>query len=390
MMFVRQIASHLPQTLLLSIVPIAAVGLSLSPAQAAQLTLTNSSFDQGVTLNPGGVSGIITGWTIGANTSSGVYYPVASDFTPSLSPNDYVAFINRGSISQTLSDTLLADTTYTLNLNVGWRSVFRPVDYSVQLLAGSTLLAEDNLTNLLQREGLTTSAISSGRFFLSSLTFTSTQSTLGIGQPLTIRLSSSGIQTNFNNLTLLAVSQTPTPTPTPTPNPTPTPTPTPTPEPTPSPTPTPEPTPSPTPTPEPTPFPTPTPEPTPSPTPTPEPTPSPTPTPEPTPSPTPTPEPTPSPTPTPEPTPSPTPTPDPTPSPTPTPDPTPSPTPEPTPSPTSTPDPTPTPSPWPTPSPTPPASVPEPSSVLGLLTLGALGTRYLLKRPRKSDSDSEE
>jgi hypothetical protein len=79
------------------------------------------------------------------------------------------------------------------------------------------------------------------------------------------------------------------------------------------------------------------------------------------PTPTPTPEPSPTPTPTPEPTPTPTPEP----SPVPTPEPTPTPIPEPTPTPT----PAPTPEPTPTPTPTPSTSVPEPSTLLALLSM---------------------
>lgn len=90
---------------------------------------------------------------------------------------------------------------------------------------------------------------------------------------------------------------------------------------------------------------------------------------------------------TPTPTPSPAPVPPPTPAPVPTPSPIPIPTPAPVPSPSPTvspdPPPSPTPTPLPTPTPsTPPKAVPEPSSIAGLLTLGALGIGARLRRKR--------
>jgi hypothetical protein len=107
----------------------------------------------------------------------------------------------------------------------------------------------------------------------------------------------------------------------------------------------------------------------------------------------------PTPTPTPEPTPSPTleptPSPSPEPTPTPTPEPTLTPTPEPTVSPTFTPTPLPTntqplPSPSPTSSPGPeepeePVSVPEPSAVLAMLTLVAMGLNLFNRRQSSDD-----
>ena len=149
----------------------------------------------------------------------------------------------------------------------------------------------------------------------------------------------------------------PTPTPTASPSPGPTPTPTASPSPGPTPTPTASPSPAPTPTASPSPGPTPTPTASPSPGPTPTPTASP----------------------------SPAPTPTASPSPGPTPTPTASPSPGPTPTPTASPSPGPTPTASPSPSPTPTAtppsvSVPEPSLLLGLITLGAIGIGSKLKR----------
>ncbi|MFT4639109.1 MAG: hypothetical protein ACI8T1_002433 [Verrucomicrobiales bacterium] len=52
-----------------------------------------------------------------------------------------VAYNEGGTISQILSETLAANTKYSLQVEVG--RAFSPVDYSIQLYAGGSLLAGD-------------------------------------------------------------------------------------------------------------------------------------------------------------------------------------------------------------------------------------------------------
>ncbi|MDX2212521.1 MAG: PEP-CTERM sorting domain-containing protein [Oculatellaceae cyanobacterium bins.114] len=343
------IANNFPKVLVLSAFPVIST-ITIQPAQAAQLTIQNASFDQGITLPSDGFTTSVSGWTQEAQTnpdgtigqiSSGIYRPASSRFDAPLSPDGYVTYVNAGFISQQLTDTLAPDTNYTLNVDVGWRNDLGGFastipNFTVQLYAGVQLLEEDTLAELIARNSLSSpnnlASFPLGQFFDSTLTFTSTSSTLGLGERLTIRLFSAGAQTNFDNVSLLAD---PIATPTPSPDPSPAPSPDPSPSPNPDPSPSPNPDPSPSPSPDPSPSPSPDPSPSPSP----------------------------------------------DPSPSPSPDPSPSPSPDPSPSPSPDPSPAPSPDPSPSPSPDPdPVSVPEPSSVLGLLMLSTMGAKFWLKR----------
>lgn len=74
---------------------------------------------------------------------------------------DHVAFINSGSIWQTLAESIEANMTYTLQVDVGWRNDVDLPLYDIRLYAGdgSNVLNSDSSTVLMQG-GWITSTVS--------------------------------------------------------------------------------------------------------------------------------------------------------------------------------------------------------------------------------------
>jgi hypothetical protein len=178
--------------------------------KAALLTVANNSFETPIVTNPTGFissTGSVGGWTftggqqgfanptIGHNAGNSWYGPSPS---PGIIPNgNQVAWSNGGTISQTLSATLQANTIYTLGAYVGNRLGLNFPGYNIQLYAGGTLLASNNSVTPAD-----------GTFAPVTVSHTSGISVTP-GQALEIRLTSlSGFQgqTNFDNITLDAAS----------------------------------------------------------------------------------------------------------------------------------------------------------------------------------------
>ena len=138
----------------------------------------------------------VPGWTASSNGFSfGVFYPTveswgyaASDghnllYTDSRTPDgtDYV--------EQTTNAALTFGGTYTLAIDVIRRPFYGTDTYLIQLLAGSTVIAEDTSTLV----------IPVGEFRTSVIFYTPDANDPLLGQALTIRLS--GVhQTNFDNV----------------------------------------------------------------------------------------------------------------------------------------------------------------------------------------------
>lgn len=135
----------------------------------------------------------------GAGTDYNTAPPVGS-----ISDGAQVAYVNPGAaLRQTLTTDLVSNAKYTLTFSVGHRADFAfPGTYAVQLLAGSTVLA--TVTNPVSPVA--------GSFLQASLTFTSLPvSAPHAGQPLAINIlvggaASSGLQANFDNFSLSAIS----------------------------------------------------------------------------------------------------------------------------------------------------------------------------------------
>jgi len=101
-----------------------------------------------------------------------------------------VAYSNGGTIAQELSAVLQPNTRYTLGVYVGRRNTLAFLGNSIRLMAGNTELAFESGNP------------AAGTFEHVTVSYTSGSSGPLIGQQLKIYLSSFGIQTNFDNVTL--------------------------------------------------------------------------------------------------------------------------------------------------------------------------------------------
>jgi hypothetical protein len=181
---------------------LAVSGLALgSAAQADTVNIQNSSFEtlgSALSISCGtGCSynnGPIPNWT--ATGSAGSWDPSSAYFSTPVPDGNTVAYVNGGSISQTLTGVaLLVDTTYTLSVYVGHRLDGLVTDFAFGIDAGSN--QEDTFTG-------SNGSIAAGTFGLETLSFT-TGSTVDPGQ-LTIFLTDLGPQADFDNVQLTAVS----------------------------------------------------------------------------------------------------------------------------------------------------------------------------------------
>ncbi|CAO5001971.1 PEP-CTERM protein-sorting domain-containing protein [Microcystis aeruginosa] len=175
--------------------------------RAASITILNPSFESPA-LTQGTFNQAINNWTLTNGSWQGTFRPNIGpnlNFTQAVPNGSQTAYSNGGTISQTLTATLQANTQYTLGAFVGRRAAGTAFPgYSIELWAGTTLLASNG--------SVTPDA---GTFAPVTVNYTSGSSGSLIGQLLEIRLISSigtNAQTNFDQITLNA---TPIPTPEP-------------------------------------------------------------------------------------------------------------------------------------------------------------------------------
>ena len=138
--------------------------------------------------------GPIPGWS---NTgSTGSFQTSSAYFNLPLPDGNILAFSNGGSISQTLTGiSLLANSTYTLSVDVGRRFDVIAANYSLSLYDGSTVLCSTSDSN---------ASIAAGSFIDVTLTCTT-----GASVPagfLGIVLNGEGRQIDFDNVRLDVVS----------------------------------------------------------------------------------------------------------------------------------------------------------------------------------------
>lgn len=143
---------------------VAIVGIlaGVSGARANTISIVNPSFETPSTssfvLAPTSAG---VGWTFSSSSASGIYHPVTPTQYATAAQFDgtQVAFVQAttaATISQTLSDSLLPNTVYTLSLLVGNRDDFSSntgasspsSTFSFSLFAGATLLAQLNKGDL--------------------------------------------------------------------------------------------------------------------------------------------------------------------------------------------------------------------------------------------------
>ena len=174
-------------------------------AQVTDFTVNNYSFETlpGNAMSSCGGScvyeyGPIPGWNENNNNSCQQnitgYYGAASEPNPPAYDGTYFAFSNGGTISQTVSPTIVAGDTYDLQVAVLSRTD-APNDALVQLEIGNTVVAT----------APTTGTNYSGTWSLENAVFTANAGEAG--QQLTILLSSSGVQGGFDDVTLTAVPE---------------------------------------------------------------------------------------------------------------------------------------------------------------------------------------
>ena len=173
--------------------------------KAALLTVANNSFETPVVTSPSvsiSSTGLVGGWTFAGgaqgffNPSLGETFSPGFGYGPSpvLPDGNQVAWSNGGTISQILSATLQTNTVYTLRVHVGRRQKVAFAGYNIELLAGGNPIASNS------------SVIpAAGDFAPVTVSYTSGIS-VAPGQALGIRLTSNGVQTNFDNITLDAAS----------------------------------------------------------------------------------------------------------------------------------------------------------------------------------------
>ena len=171
-----------------TVLAIAAAVLVLSASAAAEIPIVNPSFEDPALAEDGWTWQDVPGWTptggVGIwNTTSADFDPVvATDGQNVLYAEDNVG--GTGGVAQILSDTFAADTDYTLTVDVGNSYYYYWAGYSVQLLAGGSVIAEDNDTLWPEYTKWATSTV--------QYSYDVADAAL-VGQPLEIRLNYLGL-----------------------------------------------------------------------------------------------------------------------------------------------------------------------------------------------------
>ena len=145
--------------------------------------------------------GGIAGWEHSGDATLGVWAPTGSCYTMDVPDGDFIGFLREGSIRQTTNHLVEAKSMFTLSLDIGNRSDIPFPEYSVNLMAGNTILDSGSV---LPGEGL---------FSNLTLSYTALEGDPNIGSFLGIEIVSGSAQLNFDNVLL---SNDPAPVPEPT------------------------------------------------------------------------------------------------------------------------------------------------------------------------------
>ncbi len=171
--------------------------IKMPSVHAAPIPITNPSFEQPSLPKGSFTIENITGWSVIRNGNPGVFNPSSTSFQ-SVPDGNQTLYSNGSTVFPQLPTTLAPNTTYTLRLQVGRRLDYTNFPgFTVELRAGNTVLASANQTMV--------PLPAPGEFVPLTLSYT-TPSSVPQGQNLEIRLKSAGPQTNFDNVTLEAVS----------------------------------------------------------------------------------------------------------------------------------------------------------------------------------------
>jgi len=165
--------------------------LGLTGPAGVTIPVPNAGFEDPVLDKDSYTWGDVPGWTLvgGEATGvegSGVWNVTLADFDPVIAPEGenvlFTEYLPEGiakGVTQVLTETFAADTDYTLTAEVGNSNYYYYGGYSVQLLAGGIVIAEDNDTLWPEYKTWATSTV--------AYTYDSADSAL-VGQPLEIRL----------------------------------------------------------------------------------------------------------------------------------------------------------------------------------------------------------
>jgi len=175
----------------LTVVAAALFVLSAS-AGAAEIPIVNPSFEDPVLVEDDWTWLDVPGWTQVGADGPGVWNVTLADFDPVLAPDgENVVYTENAAsgvangLTQILTETFAANTDYTLTASVGNSWAYYWSGYSVQLLAGGTVIAEDNNTWVPPEYMV---------WGTSNVEYTYDAADAGlVGQPLEIRLLNLGI-----------------------------------------------------------------------------------------------------------------------------------------------------------------------------------------------------
>lgn len=171
------------------------VAVLAGSASAADIPVVNASFEQpALTLNGFNTDGV-PGWSpVGTIGDWGAFRPTIAAWGYATSHLDQLLYINGGIVQQVLTYTVQPGDVYELLVDIIRRPGFGTDTYSVELLAGSTVIASDF-------SGLQPAP---AQFATTTLSYAVAPNDPLIGQPLTIRLGGAS-QVNFDNVRLAAI-----------------------------------------------------------------------------------------------------------------------------------------------------------------------------------------
>jgi hypothetical protein len=203
------------KNLFLAATAIAATAAFTAPA--AMAGVVNGSFEDPQNSPGGATGGSLPGWT--GDTGTNYYFGNTTQGNTGLVPvnGTQLAFVNNFTnnaalthgISQTLTDTLVGNTLYTLSAYFGWRSDNSKSVGKLQLFAGGTASGGGVVGGTLLAS--TNVALTQGNFVLGSVSFSVSSSDPLIGQAISIRLGGTPVadgfaQINFDQVTLTATA----------------------------------------------------------------------------------------------------------------------------------------------------------------------------------------
>jgi hypothetical protein len=131
-----------------------AVSLSYAPGPAGpamvSIPIDNAGFEDPVLADDDWTWLDVSGWTWVDGEGPGIWHVTSADFDPVVTPEGQNVLYNEnavgdaGGVTQVLTETFAANADYTLTAEVGNSNFYYNGGYSVQLLAGGVVIAEDN------------------------------------------------------------------------------------------------------------------------------------------------------------------------------------------------------------------------------------------------------